>query len=81
MDSCHALLAMLERDLLRGNLHVAIRHFAMLQVLGAKVPGSIAWQCERLVERCAPARLHRTLRFVDQWAMMVLPHHAQADLQ
>lgn len=66
-----ALVALLERDLRQGHRQVAIRHFTMLQLLRADVPASLQLECQRLVRRCEPSVLARTVRRVDEWAAML----------
>jgi hypothetical protein len=66
-----ALLALLEHDLHRGHIYVAIRHYEMLKALQIAIPANLDSQCERLLRTCLPSRRIRTMQYVRQWLRMI----------
>lgn len=61
------LLSEIEKELRRGHNHVAIRHFLMLQVLGASMSDDLHEKCETLMASLHPARLRRIADQVYLW--------------
>jgi hypothetical protein len=50
--SGQALLQLLERDVRRGHVNVAIRHFLMLDACAVDVPEDLREPCEAWLARC-----------------------------
>ena len=65
------LPTLVARDLRRGHVNLAIRHFLMARACGSGVPPGMARRCEVLLQACPSARRHRIARDVDNWVRMV----------
>jgi hypothetical protein len=66
-----ALPALVARDLHRGHVNLAIRHFLMARACGNGVPRGVERHCEALLEACPGPRRHRIARDVDNWVRML----------
>jgi hypothetical protein len=65
------LPALVARDLRRGHVNLAIRHFLMARARGSSVPPGVQRDCEALLQACPSPRRRRIARDVENWVRMV----------
>jgi hypothetical protein len=65
------LPTLLARDLRRGHVNLAIRHFLMARACGSGVPPGLQRDCEALLRACPSTRRRRIARDVENWVRMV----------
>lgn len=63
------LLSVIEKELQRGHNLVAIRHFLMLQALGASMSSDLHEKCRALMASLQPMRLRRIEDQVYSWSV------------
>jgi hypothetical protein len=67
-----ALIGLLERDVQRGHVHVAVRHLLMLDACGAQVPQRLRGPCEAWLSACNASKRAAIAAQVQAWARMAL---------
>lgn len=68
--SGQALLELLEHDVRRGHVNVAIRHFLMLDACAVQVPEDLREPCEAWLARCKDKTREAIADQVRSWTAM-----------
>lgn len=72
LQTTRALLRLLDDDVRRGHVNLALRHFFMLRALDVRPPKEIETRCEGWLGSRPRARSRSIVRQVEAWVEMVI---------